>query len=647
MKLDELARTSATAARSSVSHLEPPEIGRRAAPTWVTPVLAGAAVTAVVVGGLLLLPRGDDGGAPADEPVPTLPADVVVPRLGITADGWEIMSAIDAGDVPGRPTRTFDYYGTAGADQPFAERDLLVAAGPVTEDEDLVGQPVELRGVTGYVQAGPDLGFRDGTTVLTWNEPGDLTVVLASAHLGEAELLAIAEGLRIDTATSSVEVDPSLGLGLVARDIGTPFEAVRNAADGYFVGYTSATDPESNVGIVTEAGDVAARVRAFEWWLGEPTAVSVSGSDGFLFDLDAMWTDIGLDTTNRLVVWAPAPGAVAQLFATGIDPALDVVELASSTFEIDDATWADYVDLPGGPIAPIADLDVTYGEGEGDVDGVAYSWALGEADGQRCFGLSTGMGGMTSCSEPASDAPPTPSMADQGTSEELGYAVIVADADTDEVSDATGSYRIERVDAVGLSWFVAVGPGDATPIFHVLRDGAIVGTVELGVPAAESSGAVSTGGPDPALADNPSAVELGVEDMQVVLRDGAGRIDLWLGTLDGDVCLVTDGAAVSAACRVASDVMVFRTDDTAEDDTLVVVLRDLPECIVGTGLSGPNVGGQASAGDGAHTYEVMWADEPLTAWTVDLVDRTGVVRELDLPDGLTEVSGDFPTDLCT
>ena len=214
------------------------------------------------------------------------------------------------------------------------------------------------------------------------------------------------------------------------------------------------------------------------------------------------------------------------------------------------------------------------------------------------------------------------------------------------MTESTGTYRVERVDAVGVSWFVAIGPADATPQFQVLRDGAVVGTVEPGVPA-ETPETAPTPGPDPALADNPSARELGVTDMDVVFRGGDDRLDLWLGTIGDRVCLVADGAAVSASCRQVSDVMVFRTDDTPEDDTIVVVLRDLPACIAGTGLSGPNVGGQGSAGDGEHTYEVAWANEPIADWTLEVVEANGAPRVLELPDDVTEGSGDFPVDLCT
>lgn len=652
MKLEELARTSADAARASVRTLEPPEIGRHSRPGWAVPVMAGAAVTALVVGGLVLIDRSQDDLGPADQPVATLPADVAVPRLGLTDDSWRATFATDGSDQPEFETQRFDYYGDASADRPFADDDLLVAWGEDVDSEELSGDATTVRGVSGVLASGDSVGMGPEVMTLSWQDPSGLWVILASRHADGDRLVAIADGLLIDTATGTVAPDPDLGLVRVGTDTGTPFMAPRGSVEAALVAYESVEDTDVSALLTSRRGELAQVVRSAEWWLGAPAEATLADGRGYEFDLAQLFGGDG--QTGRLLFWEPARGSTAQLIVSGpaSDLDVDLAALADSVVELDDGAWSALLEAQQTPNAE--QMDVLYGEGDGEVDGVPYAWALGEIDDQRCFSMSTGNGFGSSCQAPgdAPAAPTAPTILDQGTSQELAYAVVRIDpadptggAVPDDVVETTGTFVVERVDAAGATWFVAVGPGEITPVFEVWSGGEVVATLEAGAAVEEAVEEVPAG-PDPVLADNPSAVELGVENMDVVFRGGDDRLDLWLGTQGDDVCLVTDGAATSAGCQVASDIMVFPTDDTPNVDTVVVVLRDLPECVVATGLSGPEVGSQAATGSAGHTYDVAWGAEPVTNWALTVTTDAGAGRALDLPDGLTEGSAAFPPDLC-
>ena len=80
MKLEELARQSADAARVSVAHLDPPSVAESDPRRPWLPILAGAAVVVLIVAGLYVLVRDRTGSTPLDPADTVLPAVAEVPR---------------------------------------------------------------------------------------------------------------------------------------------------------------------------------------------------------------------------------------------------------------------------------------------------------------------------------------------------------------------------------------------------------------------------------------------------------------------------------------------------------------------------------------------------------------------------------------
>ena len=213
--------------------------------------------------------------------------------------------------------------------------------------------------------------------------------------------------------------------------------------------------------------------------------------------------------------------------------------------------------------------------------------------------------------------------------------VIAADPAVEQIV-ATPGYDITRVEADGVSWFVAIGDTNVQPSFDVIVNGVIVDTLEAAVEAAAEL--------EPSLAANPAAVELGVTDMTIVATVDNGADLSWsLGRNGPDLCLVTDAIEPTAGCSAAGDVVVFKPVVTPEQELTFVIVVDAPRCVDAIGVEGSIVDSSTSAGDGQHTYEVFAMRGTSEGWKLRL-EVAGGVQFVDLP--AVEGTAGFPAQLC-
>lgn len=478
MKLDELARTSAEAARTSVRTLEPPPIGERPPIRAWAPVLAGAAVTALAVGGLVVMDRGDDGTDPVAAP-PSVPDEVAVPRLGLAPDDrWVAVFATDGPELGEVPTQRFDYYGDPTATRPFADDDLVIAWGGIMEEPD--GDPVVVRGVTGALTSGDVAGLGTDVLTLAWSEPDGTSILLASRHADADRLVAIADGLVVDPVVGTVTPDPSIGLARVAADAGTPFMATRGDVNGSVVAYQATDVEDLSLVITSRRGSLDQPLVSAEWWLGAPAEVALTAGTGYEFDFSELFG--GQAGTGRLLFWEPVRGVTAQIVVSGPEIDLDLAAIVESVTELDEATWSALLEAASAPQPDTGSLDAVYGEGDGRIEGEPFAWSFGEQDGQLCFNFSTGPGGSSSCQElPTSLGTEPAVIVDQGTTDDrFGYWLIAADPSVDAIVDVETGLILERFDADPFSWFVAVAPAGQEPSFVVRVDGEVVAEVATG-----------------------------------------------------------------------------------------------------------------------------------------------------------------------
>ncbi|TDT15290.1 hypothetical protein BDK89_0856 [Ilumatobacter fluminis] len=640
MKLEEIARSSSTAVRTAVAPLERPPIGEAASRSalW-RPVFAGAAVIIVIVGGLLVVNRGRDDVEPVTAPI-SLPVDVEVPKLGIESPAWIPVFATDGTQASEAEQFRFDYYGDDSDDTAFESDDLLVAWGDFGETGN--GDPVDVRGVSGVIASGEDAGLDAGGTSLTWRETDGPWILLASHHADADRLLEIAEQLVVDPDAGPLP--SSVALDLVASDAGAPFSTMRGMEpDSSTVVYEPADGSDRSLVLTTMRGSLAASVTAAEWWLDEPVEIELAGGTGYEFDWGPLY---GGDEQQggRLLMWAPSQGVVAQLLSAGADPSVERLDsLATTVVTVDERTWAELLRSESPPDADAASFDVLFGEGGGEIDDVTYGWAFGEIDGQLCVNVATGSGSSGSCQGMPETLPDGVAAAtvDQGTSDRVANWLIMADPSVATLSvDDSSRMTIERIEASGWVWFIAVTVDVAMPTFTAMStDGEPLGVVEPGVVAHDESAAPT---PDPALADNPSATELGVDDMVVLTSGEDGGLAYWFGIDDGQLCVVTDGNAVSAGCQQPGDIVVFPTRQLADGTRTFAVLTDLPGCVAGTTVRG-DISSMGSVTDGAGPmYEFIVGTGATADWEFGLMIGPDTVV-LDLPpEGATS----YPADLC-
>ncbi len=644
MKLEELARQSSTAARVSVAHLETPPLGALSPNRSRFPILAGVAVTALVVGGLAVLARdiGSDTPAPADS---VLPAVTDVPRLGLELDGWSVSFAAALDDLnSGAEQPKLVYYGESDAAAPYENGDLVIAAYARDDSDPLPDEAstspeqgsIELRGTTATVSSGTDQGLPVEATSITWTERDPdgamVEIVLISRSFDVDRLTQIADALAIDVPTATVTPDDELGLDRLVTTRGTPFDATRGSGEGYVVAYQN--DDESDFVVInTDRGDLASEATSLRWWAETVDEIDVGGRPGVLATFAEASAELG-----PIVVWSPADGVVATVSHPGTG-STDVMALAATAFEIDDATWETYLAAAGLEATSANEYDEVFGQSDGVQVDTEYSWVLGVQGSNLCFDIQAGDGGTGSCQDLRGvDAPDGGARTiDNGFGDTIAHVLIVADPAVDDVVDTTGSYTIDRVEAAGRSWFVAIGDTDVQPSFDVIVDGSVVDTLEAGV---DEPAVVET-----SVADNPAAVELGIADMDLIAsqHDPAELLSWSLGRNGDDLCVVTDGEAPTATCSRSADVVVFRPVPRSADQITFVVVTDPPACIDEISIDGRTVGSVAHVGDENHAYQVLLVAGESDGWVLRLVSSGGS-HLVDLPS--VEGTADFPAPLC-
>lgn len=648
MKLEELARQSSTAARVSVAHLDVPSM-RPGSPkrSWA-PVVVGVAVSALVIGGLAVLSRDrDDGTTPADTVLPTV---IEIPRLGLALDGWSVSFAGSVSDISDGlddlDSPEFVYFGTADSDDPFSDGDLLIASFTDADttsrpDNTQGGETIELRGTTATVSTLSDQGLPSNATSLTWNEVADdgtaTEVVVVSRSFDVSELTEIAEAFAIDAGVVTPGSD--LALERVATSAGSPFDALRRSDDGYIVVYENDANVDTAV-ISSARGGVATEATVMRWWTDEVADVEIDGRPGFV----ATFPDS--DELGPMLTWSPADGMIASISHFGSDDTIDVVALAALAFEIDDATWANYLDAATGIRSGVDEFDEVFGQGDGAVAGTDYSWVLGLQGDSLCLNLQTGNEGSGSCQQRDGIEVPdgTAVTIDNGFGSLVAEVVIVADPAVEEIIETSGTYVVERVEADGASWFVAIGDTNTQPTFEVIVDGAVV--AELGAAVEASADEVSV------LTENSAAVELGIDGMEIAVFGGQDSdFSFWIGRNESDLCLVTGGVAESAACVLAEDVVVFPPTASPSGDVTLVVARDVPDCVESSALEvgesapeNPGVGFAGGGGDEQHGYDYWGAFGEATDWTLRLDAGLPTEIVVDLPAGGSGVP--YPAGIC-
>ncbi len=644
MKLEELARQSSTAARVSVAHLETPPMGEPSPNRSWFPVLAGVAVTALVVGGLAVLARdriGSDTPAPADS---VLPAVTDVPRLGLELDGWSVSFAAALDDLNGGAEQPkLVYYGESDVEAPYENGDLVIVAyardvsdplpdGASTSPEE---GSIELRGTTATVSSGTDQGLPVEATSITWTErdpDGAMAeIVLISRTFDVDRLTQIADALTIDVPTATVTPDDELGLDRLVATRGTPFDATRGSGEGYVVAYQN-DDASDFVVINTDRSELASESTSLRWWAETVDEIDVGGRPGVLVTFAESSADLG-----SIVIWSPADGVVATVSHLGTD-STDVVALAATAFEIDDATWETYLAATDIEAASANEYDEVFGQSDGVQVETEYSWVLGVQGSDLCFDIQVGNAGTGSCQDLGDvDAPDGGARTiDNGFGDTIAHVVIVADPAVDEVVETTGSYTIDRIEADGRSWFVAIGDTDVQPSFDVIVGESVVDTLEAGVDAAADV--------QFSVGDNPAAIELGIADMDVIVSQlDPAEVSWSVGRNGDDLCVVTDGEEPTATCSRSADVVVFRPVPGPSDQITFVVVTDPPACIDGIGIDSQTIESVAHAGAEDHSYQVLTVAGESDGWVLRL-DSSAGSHVVDLPS--VEGTADFPSPLC-
>ena len=359
-------------------------------------------------------------------------------------------------------------------------------------------------------------GLPSDATSVTWYESdvdGTATeIVVISRSFDVDRLVEIAEAFTIDG--DSVTPGDNLELDRLATAAGTPFDVFSGSNDGYLVGYTNESSSDFVV-ISSTRGSLDQGSDVMRWWTGDVVAVEIGGRPGLLATFDGSMPDLG-----PMVSWSPVDGVVTTLSHLGTEDSLDLLALAGTAYEIDDATWADHLAAVAATQAGTDEFDEIFGKGDGNVGGTEYSWVLGLQADNLCFDMQVGNAGTGSCQQPdRADAPDGGARTiDNGFGDTIAHVVIVADPAVDDVVETTGSYTVDRVEAAGRSWFVAVGDTDVQPSFDVIVGGTVVETLEAGVEAVADF--------EPSISDNPAAVELGITDMDVVVSQTRSRRSL-------------------------------------------------------------------------------------------------------------------------
>lgn len=689
MKLEELARQSSGAARAAVVHLDPPALGADARNRGRIPVLLGAAAVLLIVGmAAFLLTRDDttETVSAGSVEVPVLGLDDPA-SFGLTATGMFDPESMAEEFGVENPEVTFVYFGTPGADDPFADGDLLVGELRNETPEPLSdGTPLTVRGGLEASALDPSSdGALPGRSTIEWYEPNGgrvIQMVIASATLDVDELAAVVEQIDLSAGIAEVSLgdettlpESARGLAPVAVEDDFPsvfggFRALTSTIVGYERAPELSADVLASVSVASRADTIADSIAADRWWASDTEAIEVNGAAGWQFTYDF---DDGTSTesfTTESVVWQWDTGVVASVTATASGGTVSTLELAEAVVELDAATIDGISD---GALADqaAADFDEVWGSGTGEspLPGgsvAAWSWAVGTQGDDFCTSFASGSSGASSCqpfSQVLNLAAQAPAVIDQGIMEDLQMGVIVAGADDMVVPAAGTPGDLAEVvvpnDADGTRLLVWVGPSDAPAHFDVLVGGEVVETLDLadgvaGIEESEPVPPVSEGeeategvvGIEIDVAANPSAQSLGIaEGFSVEASGGNERIAWVIGTHEGETYIVADGEATFAAL-LPDDVTVLKPVELPDGTVWTyVVARYVPPCVTLLGLSEVTTQGtdETTGGPGL----VVWPIEGTAdGWSLVFDRPDADIREaqLQLPD--VEGSIAWPETFC-
>jgi hypothetical protein len=326
--LDRRAEAAAAAVRAAVAHLEPVPGARPAPPRRRWPVLVAAvALVAAAIGGAVVV-EGDDGDDVVAGPSGAIPRLVAgdLPAGVAPAGATEL-------PVPGASSSTFRLYGRGDADDPFADGDVGVViyrdVGPFTAP----GKDVEVRGARGSLAEDASYGRS-----LTWHEAGVGSIGLQSRSMEEAQLHAVAEGLRRKGDDLVVDRPPD-GYRLVADLRGLPGIATDAMAPG---DRGSAVQYQSDHGdrslTVTVVVDRPGALEAVRWLGGKGArSTSVRGHDGWLLPISAEEAQLPISALG----WREQPGVLVTVSGLGVTER----ELRAAAESLRPATESEWAEL--------------------------------------------------------------------------------------------------------------------------------------------------------------------------------------------------------------------------------------------------------------------------------------------------------------
>lgn len=435
-------------------------------------VAAAVLVAALVVGGALVLRHRHHDGTTSD--IPAGPDDIPRLVIGEDARGLRAAGAVDlplpADSQEGIGTITL--YGDAGAADPFVDRDLMVVvlgaggSGPTTGDSVTVrGKPATLA-----------TGDTAGATSLSWKETSDQAITLGSSTLGRDQLLAIAEGLRIDGRRVTLgPLPPGVDgrLSRIGHDVALDLSLVPVfpvSSPGHATAYQAGDRFTTVVTYAGDAGDLA--VARYLGSADRP--VEVRGHRG--------WIGVahqGGGVEVRTVVWEEAPGVIGVL--QGGEDEATMLAVAAGLRTPSDAEWRALVDMPGTQ-------DSGSSEGSGSTSGAvatipgagasahdvyasgAYpggTWDLYDEAGQLCLSSTTGDRGSAVCGDPRVAVQ---ALSDNGGDTVMVFGVLPAGAEGAEVAGALGSVEVHGLPDGRRVYVAPVDPADV-PDHVTLVDG--------------------------------------------------------------------------------------------------------------------------------------------------------------------------------
>ena len=326
----------------------------------------------------------------------------------------------------------------------------------------------------------PITGLPTDATSVTWYEiNADATateIVLVSRSYDVDRLIAIAEALTVDG--DSVTPGDNLGLDRLATAAGTPFDVLSGSGDGYLVGYVNESSTDFAV-ITSGRGNLAQEA-----------------------DRDAVVDRLDLRDRGRRTARIPLDGR-GDSARTRSDGDGDVVTGRRSRHEGHTLRHRRLTRprrarrdgvrdrrrhlgrLPRRRAATQAgtdefdEFDEIFGKGDGNVGGTEYSWVLGLQADNLCFNILDSDGGGGSCQQrdPIDPPPGGASTVDNGFGAVVATVVIAADPTVEQIVETQGRYTITRLEADGVSWFVAIGDTNVQPSFDVIVNGVIVDTL--------------------------------------------------------------------------------------------------------------------------------------------------------------------------